>query len=221
VSDYGIALFPQHQKLLRASAISPEVARQRNYQSVDTKTRLESIDIPKAHRLVPGLLLPVYGPESTNGEAATWQYRPDHPRIDAKGKPAKYVTAMRGLVVDVPPAVRPRIGDPDRPLWITEGIRKVDSAVTAGIDCLGVLGVWNFRGGNTNLMAAQPHSPRGSTSHSTAATSACASTPTSWSSRQCARRWTGSAGSSNTARLSCGWSFFPTPATARSDWTTI
>jgi Protein of unknown function (DUF3631)/Domain of unknown function (DUF3854) len=149
VSEYGIALFPQHAALLRASAISPDVARQRNYQSVDIKARLESIDIAKAHRLVPGLLLPVYGPECRNGEASTWQYRPDHPRLDAKGKPVKYVTAQRGMVVDVPPAVRPHIGDPGRPLWITEGIRKVDSAVTAGIDCLGVLGVWNWRGGNT------------------------------------------------------------------------
>jgi hypothetical protein len=121
VTDYGVALFPQHAQLLRASAISVDVARQRNYQSVDTKARLESIDIPKAHRMVPGLLIPVYGPESTNGEAATWQYRPGHPRVDAKGKPVKYVTAMRGMVVDVPPAVRPHIGDPTRPLWINRG----------------------------------------------------------------------------------------------------
>jgi hypothetical protein len=135
--------------LLEASAISPEVAQQRNYQSVDTKARLASIDIPKTHQLTPGLLLPVYGPECRNGEASTWQYRPDHPRHDSKGRPVKYVTAMRGMVADVPPAVRPRIGDPSSPLWITEGIRKVDSAITAGIDCIGVLGVWNWRGGNS------------------------------------------------------------------------
>lgn len=148
MSDYGAGIFPQHAELLRASGISPDVARQRNYQSVDTKTRLASIDIPKTHRLVPGLLLPVYGPECRNGEASTWQYRPDHPRLDAKGKPVKYVTAMRGMVIDVPPAVRPHIGDPGRPLWITEGIRKVDAAVSAGIDCLGLLGVFNWRGRN-------------------------------------------------------------------------
>jgi hypothetical protein len=147
-ADYGIALFPQHAALLRASAISPDVARARNYQSVDTKSRLASIDITSTHRNVPGLLIPVYGPECSNGEASTWQYRPDHPNIDGKGRPVKYVTAMRGMVIDVPPAVRPHIDDPDRALWITEGIRKVDSAVTAGIDCLGVLGVWNFRGTN-------------------------------------------------------------------------
>jgi hypothetical protein len=150
MSGYGLGIFPQHAALLRASAISVDVARQRNYQSVDTKTRLASIDIPKTHRLVPGLLIPVYGPECSNGEASTWQYRPDHPKLDAKGRPVKYVTAMRGMVMDVPPAIRPRIGDPTSPLWITEGIRKVDSAVTAGIDCLGVLGVWNWRGSNDN-----------------------------------------------------------------------
>jgi hypothetical protein len=147
-ADYGIALFPQHAELLRASAISPDVARARNYQSVDTKSRLATINITSTHRNVPGLLIPVYGPECSNGEASTWQYRPDHPNIDGKGRPVKYVTAMRGMVIDVPPAVRPHIDDPTRPLWITEGIRKVDSAVTAGIDCLGVLGVWNFRGTN-------------------------------------------------------------------------
>jgi hypothetical protein len=145
---YGLGIFPQHAALLRESAISPDVARQRNYQSVDTKTRLGSIDIPKSHRNVPGLLIPVYGPECLNGEASTWQYRPDRPNIGANGRPVKYVTAMRGMVVDVPPAVRPRIGDPSAQVWITEGIRKVDSAVTAGIDCLGLLGVWNWRGTN-------------------------------------------------------------------------
>jgi hypothetical protein len=146
---YGLGVFPQHAELLRASAISPDVARQRNYQSVDTKARLAGIDIPKTHRLVPGLLIPVYGPECRNGEASTWQYRPDHPNVDAKGRPVKYVTAMRGMVVDVPPSIRERIGDPASPLCITEGIRKVDSAITAGIDCLGVLGVWNWRGANS------------------------------------------------------------------------
>jgi hypothetical protein len=145
---YGGSLFSQHQKLLAASAISPEVAFARGYRSVDTKAQLERLDIPKAHQLIPGLLIPVYGPESVDGEAATWQYRPDHPRIDVKGRPVKYVTALRGMHVDVPPAVRPVLGDPSRPLWVTEGVRKVDSAVSHGIDCIGVLGVWNWRGQN-------------------------------------------------------------------------
>ena len=145
---YGIALFPQHQTLLRESAIDPDVARARGYRSVDTKAHLESIDIPKTHRLIPGLLIPVYGPEAVNGCASTWQYRPDHPNVNAKGKPVKYVTAMRGMVVDVPPAVKPVLGDPEVPLWITEGSRKADSAVSHGINCLSVLGVWNWRGTN-------------------------------------------------------------------------
>jgi len=146
--DYSVALFDQHKALLRASAISPEVARQRNYQSVDTAARLESIDIPKSQRRPTGLLNPVYGPECTNGEASTWQYRPDHPKVDAKGRPMKYVNAQRGMHLDVPPAVRPYIGDPSREIWITEGIRKADSAVSHGIDCIDVLGVDTWRGTN-------------------------------------------------------------------------
>jgi hypothetical protein len=34
------------------------------------------------------------------------------------------------------------------PLWITEGARKVDAAVSHGLNCIGVNGVWGWRGTN-------------------------------------------------------------------------
>jgi len=34
------------------------------------------------------------------------------------------------------------------PLFITEGIPKGDAAVTIGLCCIALLGVWNFRGTN-------------------------------------------------------------------------
>lgn len=54
------------------------------------------------------------------------------------------------MAVDVPPRVQEHLGDPSRPLWLTEGIRKADAAVTAGLDCLALLGVWNWRSRNTH-----------------------------------------------------------------------
>ena len=36
------------------------------------------------------------------------------------------------------------------PLWITEGARKVDSAISRGACCIGVLGVYGWRGRNAN-----------------------------------------------------------------------
>ena len=42
----------------------------------------------------------------------------------------------------------PPIADPGVPLLVTEGIRKADAAVSIGMCCLGLLGVWNWRGSN-------------------------------------------------------------------------
>jgi hypothetical protein len=52
------------------------------------------------------------------------------------------------MVLDVPPAARPKLADPSAPLFITEGARKADSAVSRGLCCIALLGVWNFRGTN-------------------------------------------------------------------------
>src|SRR5262249_49947749 len=40
------------------------------------------------------------------------------------------------------------LGDPKRPLFITEGARKADSAVSRGLCCVELFGVWNWRGTN-------------------------------------------------------------------------
>ncbi|HEY3005110.1 MAG TPA: DUF3854 domain-containing protein [Kribbellaceae bacterium] len=146
MSAYGIGLFDQHQKLLSESAITPEVARERGYVSVDTKTRLDALQFAKGQQVVPGLLIPVH---ATDGEIRLHQYRPDTPRLDAKGRERKYETPFRArMCLDVPPRARERIGDPHTPLWITEGVRKADAAVSAGLCCVALLGVDNWQGTN-------------------------------------------------------------------------
>jgi Protein of unknown function (DUF3631)/Domain of unknown function (DUF3854) len=146
VSDYGLAIFPQHAALLAASAISPEVARERGYVSVDTRARLDSPGFAKWQQRVPGLLIPVH---DTSGAVATWQYRPDSPRTTKAGKVIKYETPSGSrLVLDVPPRVRAQLGDPAVALWITEGARKADAAVSAGLACIGLSGVDGWRGTN-------------------------------------------------------------------------
>jgi hypothetical protein len=52
------------------------------------------------------------------------------------------------MVIDVPPGARDWLGNPSVPLWITEGARKADAGVSAGMCCLALLGVWNWRGKN-------------------------------------------------------------------------
>jgi hypothetical protein len=136
---YGARLFDQHAKLLADSAVSPEVAAERGYVSVDTMKRLEEIGFAKSQRRVPGLLIPLH---ATDGEVRLHQYRPDTPRLNGDGKPVKYETPFRSqLIIDVPPRVSGRLADVSIPLVITEGSRKADAAVTAGLACVGLLGV--------------------------------------------------------------------------------
>jgi hypothetical protein len=51
-------------------------------------------------------------------------------------------------VLDAHPVIRAQLGDPLIPLWMTEGVFKADAAISAGLCCIALLGVWNFRGLN-------------------------------------------------------------------------
>ncbi|MFI5364361.1 MAG: DUF927 domain-containing protein [Candidatus Binatia bacterium] len=149
----GIAagdLAPQHAVLLRESAIRPEVAAARGYRSVTTRAELRRLGFSDAQARVPALLVPVW---TVHGEIGLYQIRPDHPRIiksrSGKAKPLKYETPKGArMMLDVPPSARPALGNLSVPLFITEGARKADAAVSAGLCCLALLGVWNWRGSN-------------------------------------------------------------------------
>lgn len=144
-SNHVASLLPQHQELIRGSAITDEVARSRGYRSVTTFAELRRLGFGQAQQQVRALLIPVW---SANGEIATYQVRPDHPRIK-NGKPVKYETPRGArMVIDVPPHARKWLGDPNRPLFITEGARKADVGVSANLVCVALLGVNNFRGTN-------------------------------------------------------------------------
>ena len=91
IPDYGLALFAQHSELLTASAISPEVARERRYVSVDTRARLKRHNDRFSSRCpVPGMLIPL---RRLDGSVSGYQYRPDAPRI-MDGRPRKYETPL-------------------------------------------------------------------------------------------------------------------------------
>ncbi len=143
-SVYG-DLLPQHVRLLEESAIAPEIARARGYKSVSSRRELLELGFAPSQCRVPCLLLPVC---DVHGRTATYQIRPDKPRM-RDGRPVKYETPLGSrMVLDVPPAVRPLLADPKIPLLVTEGIRKADAAISRGLTCIALLGVFNFRGRN-------------------------------------------------------------------------
>lgn len=138
-------LLPQHEALIVASAVAPEVARARGYRSVLKRAELRGLGFGERQCRVPALLVPVW---NVAGEIATYQIRPDEPRI-VSGKALKYETPRGSrMVLDVPPQARQWLGDPQRPLFITEGARKSDSGVSQRLCCVALLGVWNWRGSN-------------------------------------------------------------------------
>jgi len=145
-TDAFAGLLPQYQKLIIDSSISPEVAAERGYRSVKTRAELGRLGFGEKQCRVPALLVPIYG---VSGKIVLYQARPDEPRINERGKPVKYETPGGSrMALDVPPRVRPMLGDPRRPLFITEGVRKADAAASRGLACIALLGVWNWRGTN-------------------------------------------------------------------------
>jgi uncharacterized protein (DUF927 family) len=162
----GARLLPRHRQLIIDSAIKSEIARERGYRTVWTKSELSNYGFGPSQQITHTMLIPLYGPK---GQLVGYQHRPDTPRLD-KGdppKPVKYETPFKWQMrIDVHPSLSRKIvtkndgpyfdttespgpiGDPNIPLFITEGVRKADSAVSIALCCITLLGVWNWRGTN-------------------------------------------------------------------------
>jgi putative DNA primase/helicase len=139
-------LLEHHRRLLEASAVNAGIADSRGYFSVANAGALRQLGFSDAQaRRVPALVIPLW---NVHGAIALYQARPDLPRI-RDGKAIRYETPNGArMLLDVHPAMRERLGDPARALIVTEGVRKADAAVSAGVDAVALLGVWNWRGTN-------------------------------------------------------------------------
>jgi len=139
-------LSPEHlESLVAGSAISPDIIDARGYRTETVKARIRELGFSASQVQIPALIIPVWG---VGGEIASYQSRPDEPR-NVRGKVIKYETPKGStMVLDVHPSLRKEIDDPNKPLWITEGIKKGDALVSQGCIAVALLGVWNFRGKN-------------------------------------------------------------------------
>ena len=134
----------QHRNELEVkSGIRPEIIRERGYQTV----RADGLpsQFPDYQRK-DGLLIPIH---NVWGKVGFWQVKPDKPRLK-DGKPLKYETIPgHPLCIDVPRRVLPHLGNPMMPLWITEGAKKVDAAISRDLGAvIGLQGVYGWRGTN-------------------------------------------------------------------------
>jgi len=140
-------LLPDHLlHLHEGSGITPDVIRERGYRSLLGKLELEKIGFTPAQQRAPGILIPLW---SVDGKEAGYQLRPDHPRTSGRGKPVKYESpAGSSNRLDCPPRCQKMIGNPQVPLWITEGSKKADALASKGACAISVTGVWGFKGKN-------------------------------------------------------------------------
>lgn len=132
--------------LVTGSGIDPLVIDEREYWTAISAAELGTFGFQGSQQLTPALVLPVW---SVNGKVELHQARPDKPRTNKEGHIIKYETpAGKRMILDAHPRIRPLLRDPQIPLYITEGIRKADAAISRALCCVALLGVTNWRGTN-------------------------------------------------------------------------
>lgn len=141
MSDKWIeGLAPHHLQMLKDSAIAMNIAEARGYRTITDPAELLTMGFTQEQsQLVPCLYVPAI---SIHGiELPT--IRPDHPRLNEKGKLAKYDRlGGRKNILDVNPLTpEDWLTDAKRPIIFTEGSRKVDSGLSEGYAVVGLLGV--------------------------------------------------------------------------------
>ncbi len=82
-------LLQSHLGHLSSSAISLEVITGRGYESVLSHKRLADLGFSRAQCRIPGVLMPIWG---VDGSIVSYQYRPDSPRLNSRGKPRLAMT---------------------------------------------------------------------------------------------------------------------------------
>lgn len=139
------------------SGISPDVIAARGYFTATHSSQLRDIGFSVAQaKYVPALVIPVFGVDGSNG---LYRIRPDNPPVDQgkrqhdgsrKQKVRKYLQQkFQPLRMDCNPVARHKLGDPNVPLFITEGEKKADAVISRGGCCIASPGVWGFKSRNS------------------------------------------------------------------------
>lgn len=136
-----MSLSAKHRQALRG--VADEVVDERGYVTLDDKAAVAAYNFAGSQCRAPALLVPVHW----NKEEVLYQLRPDKPRAGDDGKFIKYETPQGARMrLDCPPRLTADLAEASVPLWITEGVKKADAAASAGLCCIALLGVWNWRG---------------------------------------------------------------------------
>jgi hypothetical protein len=133
-----------HRKTLETeSAISPDAIEARGYFTATDPNLLKLHGYSKAQALAPALVIPLW---NWKGERAGVAIRHTIERTDKNGKKVKYdLPTGAAPTLDFSPLTRDLIADKTKPLIITEGAKKADSAASREFAALNLNGVWGFQ----------------------------------------------------------------------------
>lgn len=147
------------RELVEGSGISADAIAARGYETVKERARLLEFGYERFQWTGPGLLVPI---KDAHGQVVGSQWKADNPRTEevkdddgkiTKTKALKYDNPKGSRVrLDVPAGAAAGLADSSVPLWITEGAKKADAAVTAGLCCISVQRVWAWRSDGEPLL---------------------------------------------------------------------
>ena len=140
-----VALQTHHQELVDKSAIAPEVAAARGYRSVTTKADRPPWLSANSSAACRDCCIQD-GTQLGSPQAISTGLMSRASRTGSRSSTRRPTGRACGSMSHR--ASAPRLGNPKIPLWITEGIRKADAAVSQGMCCIALIGVWNWRGRN-------------------------------------------------------------------------
>ncbi len=153
--DYYDATWPpplsdnDREILEHGSAIRTEVINAREYFTLIDKRDLPRIMHRQANGKVPCLVVPLH---SVDGKTITYQIRPHNTSSVIPVKVPKYLMPNGArLIVDCNPIALSSVLDKSTELWITEGAKKADSAISHGLACVSISGVDCWQQGKVPL----------------------------------------------------------------------
>lgn len=134
-------LQPHHLEDLRASGLSDATITNLGWFSGDGTVTHEILGFDAG----PGLVIKY---PSLNGKCSFTRVRPDIPRLDKKGKLAKYRSPRGSALHLYVPATLLENGilkDSSQPLVVTEGEKKAEKSTQEGFPCVALAGVWAWK----------------------------------------------------------------------------
>ena len=135
-------LEPHHVADLRRSGLSNATILAAGFWSASS----EEVYLALRRRDVGAALEMPY--PSLNGHPCFSRFKPDQPPVNGDGRPCKYLTAAgAGNRLYISPNIPSDVlSDPSQDLLITEGEKKALKAAQEGFPCVGLAGVWCWRG---------------------------------------------------------------------------